>query len=162
MTKTAKDRDRALAMAKSNDLGISEADADADGDTNMDEAEETPTETVGSKVIVIHVGSQNLRIGLSSDALPKTIPMVIARKAATSESEDHEEPYPKRLKLDDGTEMEPEKMFGPEVFVNFIPWNYVYLIFYRSLRRSTRQCRQSSRHTCGRTSAGHCQTRRKW
>ncbi|GAB1213623.1 hypothetical protein ATERTT37_002773 [Aspergillus terreus] len=114
MTKTAKDRDRALAMAKSNDLGISEADADADGDTNMDEAEETPTETVGSKVIVIHVGSQNLRIGLSSDALPKTIPMVIARKAATSESEDHEEPYPKRLKLDDGTEMEPEKMFGPE------------------------------------------------
>lgn len=145
MTKSAKDRDRALAMSKSNDLGISEADADADGDTNMDEAEETPTETVGSKVIVIHVGSQNLRIGLSSDALPKTIPMVIARKAATSESEDHEEPYPKRLKLDDGTEMEPEKMFGPEVhFLLSWPGHHVCLIcLYRSLRRSTRQWRQS-------------------
>ncbi|KAF9893854.1 actin-like protein arp8 [Aspergillus nanangensis] len=114
MTKTAKDRDRALAMAKANDLGIPEAEADVDGDTNMEDAEETPTEAAGSKVIVIHLGSQNLRIGLSSDALPKTIPMVIARKSTTSESEDQEEPYPKRLKLDDGTEMEPEKMFGPE------------------------------------------------
>ncbi|KAE8339922.1 hypothetical protein BDV24DRAFT_152325 [Aspergillus arachidicola] len=113
MTKTAKDRDRALAMAKANDLGIPEADAD-DGDTNMEDAEEATAETVGSKVIVIHVGSQNLRIGLASDALPKTIPMVIARKSTTSESEDREEPCPKRLKTDDGSELEPEKMFGSE------------------------------------------------
>lgn len=113
MTKTAKDRDRALAMAKANDLGIPEADAD-DGDTNMDDGEESTTEALGSKVIVIHVGSQNLRIGLSSDALPKTVPMVIARKSTTSESEDREEPCPKRLKTDDGFELEPEKMFGPE------------------------------------------------
>lgn len=115
MTKNAKDRDRALAMAKANDLGLPEAEADVDGDANMEDEEESNAETVGSKVIVIHVGSQNLRIGLSSDALPKTVPMVIARKAATSESEDRDEPYPKRLKLDDGSEMEPEKMFGPEV-----------------------------------------------
>lgn len=114
MAKTAKDRDRALAMAKANDLGLPEADAE-DGDTNMEDAEDTATETVGSKVIVIHVGSQNLRIGLASDALPKTVPMVIARKAASSESEDQEEPCPKRLKLDDGSPMDPEKMFGPEV-----------------------------------------------
>ncbi|RAH59772.1 chromatin remodeling complex subunit [Aspergillus piperis CBS 112811] len=113
MAKTAKDRDRALAMAKANDLGLPEADAE-DGDTNMEDAEDTATETVGSKVIVIHVGSQNLRIGLASDALPKTVPMVIARKAASSESEDQEEPCPKRLKLDDGSTMDPEKMFGPE------------------------------------------------
>ncbi|KAE8322907.1 hypothetical protein BDV39DRAFT_183328 [Aspergillus sergii] len=113
MTKTAKDRDRALAMAKANDLGIPEADAD-DGDTNMEDAEEATAETVGSKVIVIHVGSQNLRIGLASDALPKTVPMVIARKSTTSESEDREEPCPKRLKTDDGSELEPEKMFGSE------------------------------------------------
>jgi actin-related protein 8 len=113
MTKNAKDRDRALAMAKANDLGIPEADTEMDGDATMEDAEEE--EAIGSKVVVIHVGSQNLRIGLSSDALPKTIPMVIARKSATSEAEDHEEPSPKRLKLDDGTEMEPEKKFGPEV-----------------------------------------------
>ncbi|KNG83489.1 chromatin remodeling complex subunit (Arp8) [Aspergillus nomiae NRRL 13137] len=113
MAKTAKDRDRALAMAKANDLGIPEADAD-DGDTNMEDAEEATAEAIGSKVIVIHVGSQNLRIGLASDALPKTVPMVIARKSTTSESEDREEPCPKRLKTDDGSELEPEKMFGSE------------------------------------------------
>ncbi|KAE8372419.1 hypothetical protein BDV26DRAFT_99795 [Aspergillus bertholletiae] len=113
MAKTAKDRDRALAMAKANDLGLPEADGD-DGDTNMEDAEEATAEAVGSKVIVIHVGSQNLRIGLASDALPKTVPMVIARKSTTSESDDHEEPCPKRLKTDDGSELEPEKMFGPE------------------------------------------------
>lgn len=123
MAKTAKDRDRNLAMAKTNDLGVPE-DAEMDGDTNMEdeeeeeEEEETP-EMVGSKVIVIHLGSQNLRIGLASDALPKTVPMVIARRAATSESEDHEDPNPKRMKMDDGTVMEPEKMLGPEVCLVF-------------------------------------------
>ncbi|EAW13965.1 putative chromatin remodeling complex subunit (Arp8) [Aspergillus clavatus NRRL 1] len=114
MAKTAKDRDRALALAKANDLGLPEPEADADGDTNMEDGTEETAETLGSKVIVIHVGSQNLRIGLASDALPKTVPMVIARKSTTSESEDHDEPSPKRLKLDDGYPMEPEKMFGPE------------------------------------------------
>ncbi|KAL2872361.1 uncharacterized protein BJX67DRAFT_369051 [Aspergillus lucknowensis] len=114
MAKNAKDRDRALAMSKANDLAIPDAETEVDGDTNMDDAEEAASEAVGSKVVVVHVGSQNLRIGLSSDALPKTIPMVIARKSATSESEDHEEPRPKRLKLDDGSDLEPEKKFGPE------------------------------------------------
>lgn len=118
MAKTAKDRDRNLAMAKANDLGVPE-DAEMDGDTNMEDEEEETPEMVGSKVIVIHLGSQNLRIGLASDALPKTVPMVIARRAAVSESEDHKEPNPKRMKMDDGTEMEPEKMLGPEVcFLN--------------------------------------------
>ncbi|KAL4956337.1 hypothetical protein BDW69DRAFT_192467 [Aspergillus filifer] len=114
MTKKAKDHDRALAMAKTNDLGMAEAEAEMDGDANMEDAEEAATEALGSKVVVIHVGSQNLRVGLSSDALPKTIPMVIARKSPTNESEDQEEPCPKRLKLDDDTEMEPEKKFGPD------------------------------------------------
>ncbi|KAJ5925228.1 hypothetical protein N7454_007867 [Penicillium verhagenii] len=115
MTKSAKDKDRALAMVKTNEP--TEAEPEADGDANMEDAEEedeAPAETVGSKVIVIHIGSQNLRIGLSSDALPKTIPMVIARKAKTSESEDQEEPNPKRQKRDDGTFEEPEQLFGPE------------------------------------------------
>ena len=116
MAKSAKDRDRALAMAKANDLGIPEADTEIDGVTNMEDgAEDAQVEAVGSKVIAIHVGSQNLRIGLASDALPKTVPMVIARKSNTSESEDAEEPTPKRVKLDDGSPIEPEKMFGSEV-----------------------------------------------
>ncbi|KAL1968579.1 hypothetical protein VTN77DRAFT_1789 [Rasamsonia byssochlamydoides] len=111
MTKTAKDRDRALAMGKANEL---DGDTEMDGDTE-EVSEETPTEALGSKVIVIHVGSQNLRIGLASDALPKTVPMVIARKSSVSESEEEGvEPRPKRVKLDDDTPQEPEKMFGPE------------------------------------------------
>lgn len=114
MTKTAKDRDRALAMAKSNEAA--DGDAEADGDATMEDAEDTPAETAGSKVIVIHIGSQNLRIGLSSDALPKTVPMVIARKSATNESENLEEPRPKRVKRDESSEEpEPEQLFGTEV-----------------------------------------------
>jgi actin-related protein 8 len=116
MTKNAKDRDRALAMGKTEEL---EGDGEIDGETPMEDTEETPTEALGSKVIVIHVGSQNLRIGLASDALPKTVPMVIARKSTENESEEEgTEPIPKRLKLDDGSPMEPEKMFGPEVRVS--------------------------------------------
>jgi actin-related protein 8 len=115
MTKSAKDRDRARAMDKSTEEADAEAEADADADANMEDEEETQTEAAGSKVIVIHVGSQNLRIGLSSDALPKTMPMVIARKSKTNESEDREEPKPKRLKRDDGSDEDPERVFGPEV-----------------------------------------------
>ncbi|KAK4867752.1 hypothetical protein LT330_006695 [Penicillium expansum] len=111
MTKKAKDHDRALAMTKTE---TAEGEGEADGDAHMEDAEETPAEMAGSKVIVIHMGSQNLRIGLASDALPKTLPMVIARKSATNESEDHDEPKPKRFKHDDGSEMEPEKAFGSE------------------------------------------------
>lgn len=117
MTKKAKDHDRTLAMAKPNELGAPDPEAEIDGDTNMEDAEEVATESIGSKVVVIHIGSQNLRIGLSSDALPKTVPMVIARKSTTNETEDKDEPCPKRMKLDDGSEPEPEKKFGPDVCI---------------------------------------------
>ncbi|KAI0024581.1 putative chromatin remodeling complex subunit [Xylariomycetidae sp. FL0641] len=43
-----------------------------------------------SKVIVIHPGSQNLRIGFASDALPRTIPMTLATKFPQTESEAYE------------------------------------------------------------------------
>lgn len=122
MAKNAKDRDRALAMSKTNELPLpepeAEAEAEAEGDSEMKDANGEPVAeaAVGSKVIVMHLGSQNLRIGLASDALPKTVPMVVARKSKESESEeDGVEPRPKRLKYDDGELMEPEKMFGPEV-----------------------------------------------
>lgn len=123
MTTTAKDRDRALAQAKPDDLPPpGEPDIDIDDDVGMDDANGllTGQDALGSKVIVIHPGSQNLRIGLASDALPKTVPMVIARKWRLSESEEGRgEPKPKRLKLDDGSELEPEKMFGDDVCRGF-------------------------------------------
>lgn len=144
MAKTAKDRDRALALGKSQEEGEGEA---ADGETAED-AEETPTEAVGSKVIVVHVGSQNLRIGLASDALPKTVPMVIARKSSVNEWEDGVEPRPKRVKLDgeqnDDQKIEPEKRFGQEVVPSFrfanvsylTPFDVVGLAVYDHVRRA--------------------------
>ncbi len=119
MTATAKDRDRALAQASLNEAPQSGVDMDIDDDVGMEDAGEplTGQDALGSKVIVIHPGSHNLRIGLASDALPKTVPMVIARKCNVSESEENgDEPSPKRLKTKDGAQLEPEKMFGEEVY----------------------------------------------
>ena len=162
MTKKAKDHDRALAMAKTNDLGMAEAEAEMDGDANMEDAEEAATEALGSKVVVIHIGSQNLRVGLSSDALPKTIPMVIARKSPTNESEDQEEPCPKRLKLDDGTELEPERKFGPDVCtIHFLLRVGSGSNCYSSLH-NIQPWPPTSKRTCARISDGHCRIPKKW
>ena len=112
MVKQARDKDRALAQGRP--IG---PDGDVEMDDDQDEVEDEAT--TGSKTIVIHIGSQNLRIGLASDALPKTVPMVIARRAQQSESEeDSEEPRPKRVKVDDGRP-EPEKQFGEEFAKKF-------------------------------------------
>lgn len=74
-------------------------DTSIDGELKDEAAEEAEVERFGSKIIVLHPGSQNLRVGLASDALPKSIPNVIARRAEKSECE-VEEPAPKRVKLD--------------------------------------------------------------
>lgn len=68
-------------------------------------------ENYGSKTIVIHVGSQNMRLGFATDALPKTVPMVIARRADKTEAEDSE-PLPKRQKLND--DAPSEEWFGDD------------------------------------------------
>ena len=118
MTAKARDRDRELAQTNPNEALPSGADLDMDDDAGMEDAGEplTGQDALGSKVIVIHPGSQNLRIGLASDALPKTVPMVIARKWKMSESEeDGGEPSPKRRRTGDGFPMEPDQMFGEEV-----------------------------------------------
>lgn len=117
MAAKAKDRDRELAQGASNDAPASGADIDMDDEVGMEDSGEplTGQDALGSKVIIIHPGSQNLRLGLASDALPKTVPMVIARKSTMNEAEEEGEPSPKRRKLDDGSQMEPEKMFGDEV-----------------------------------------------
>lgn len=135
MTKQAKDRDRALAQGRP--IG-------PDGDIEMEDDQEDGEDenTSGSKTIVIHIGSQNMRIGLASDALPKTVPMVIAKKAMKSESEEGDgEPKPKRLKLDDGTLAEPEKMFGDDVGTDL---NLVGLVLIpASLQVNILQCVRS-------------------
>lgn len=111
----ARDKDRARA------LGVPQA---AEGATPLpDEAVDEVDASLDSartdisKVIVIHPGSQNLRIGLGSDALPKTIPMVIARRWKESEcEEDGGEPSPKRMKVEGAVDAEalPEKWFGED------------------------------------------------
>lgn len=141
MATNAKDRDRALAQSKPGEAPVPELELDLDDDVGMDEGGGLLGQDVlGSKTIVIHPGSQNLRIGLANDALPKTVPMVIARRWETNESEDDGgEPKPKRLKIDDGTTIEPEKMFGEEVCVSVssettlltvtVRWSIYYHVF---------------------------------
>ncbi|MCJ1350856.1 MAG: actin-like protein arp8 [Icmadophila ericetorum] len=115
MTSNAKDRDRALAESRASDIPVPAVDMDLEDDVGMDELSSVPGQDAsGNKVIVIHPGSQNLRIGLASDALPKTVPMVIARRWRSSESEEDPEPRPKRMKFDDDSLPEPEILFGQE------------------------------------------------
>lgn len=111
----ARDRDRARALGMPQAEGLTPQavpdEAGEDGDASFS------TKTDISKLIVIHPGSQNLRIGLGSDALPKTVPMVIARRWKESEcEEDGGEPSPKRMKLDGAVPAEalPEKWFGED------------------------------------------------
>ncbi|KIW08052.1 uncharacterized protein PV09_00996 [Verruconis gallopava] len=95
-------RKEALDRAR-NGMQVNENDTPMDTDVPMDDVVDTagnPNEPHGAKIIVIHPGSQNLRIGLASDVLPKTVPMCIARKWKESESEEGDgEPAPKRLKM---------------------------------------------------------------
>ncbi|KAK1751830.1 putative actin-related protein 8 [Echria macrotheca] len=83
LVQNAKDRDRALN--NNGDVTLSLDDVPGE-----DGALPTSTYLDPSKIIVIHPGSQNLRIGFASDALPKTIPMVLATKHSQTESEMYE------------------------------------------------------------------------
>lgn len=115
MARAHRDRDRALAQSAQTGLPLPDLDLDME-DNAMAEENSAESEAFGSKVIVIHPGSQNLRIGLASDALPKTIPMVIARKAHHAECEEFGgEPWPKRRKIDADAVQVSEKIFGEDV-----------------------------------------------
>jgi actin-related protein 8 len=119
MVKEARDKDRALAQSN----GVPLADpAAAMGEDSIMEGMDmmNGNEPHGAKVIVIHPGSQNLRIGLANDALPKTVPMVVARRSRENESEENGgEPKPKRIKIDDEVPDEPERWFGEEFASKF-------------------------------------------
>ncbi|KAG9245074.1 putative actin-related protein [Calycina marina] len=102
LVRTAKDRDRALARTGNTDVPMPDEMEYEDGSTDEQDS---------SKVVVIHPGSQNLRIGFANDAIPKTIPMCIAYKASKCESEAGEyDAQPMRLTV--GGTM--EEMFGEE------------------------------------------------
>jgi actin-related protein 8 len=116
LTTNAKNRDRELAQTGLGDLATIDPDMDLADEVGLDESTVPSQERLGSKIIVIHPGSQNLRIGLANDSLPKTVPMCIARRSVVCESEDGDgEPRPKRQKTKDSSKTAPEKMFGPGV-----------------------------------------------
>lgn len=112
----ARERERAQVQVGANGEAV---DSTEIGDeTIMEDAAMGSHEGgLGSKLVVIHCGSQNLRVGLGSDALPKTIPMVIARKWKENEAEEGDgEPAPKRIKIDgEVPEKTPDKWFGEDV-----------------------------------------------
>ncbi|PFH56033.1 hypothetical protein XA68_17180 [Ophiocordyceps unilateralis] len=86
LVQSARDRDRLLSKPGSNELSIPipAEIAEEDGAT-------TPSGAIDpSRIIVIHPGSQNLRIGFASDALPKTIPMAIGTRYPQTECDMYE------------------------------------------------------------------------
>jgi actin-related protein 8 len=113
MIRTAKDRDRALARTGNtdvpgpapDDLDFGVDDAGADSNDGLD----------ASKIIIIHPGSQYMRIGFASDALPKTVPMVTGMKWSRTESDQYEA-RPRR----EDYEAAPEQQFGEEFAKKFI------------------------------------------
>ncbi|KAK3333158.1 actin-like ATPase domain-containing protein [Cercophora scortea] len=81
LVQSAKDRDRALNNTHGEvPLPLEDEDGPTPSNSFLD-----PT-----KIIVVHPGSQNLRLGFASDALPKTIPMVLATKYPQTEAEMYE------------------------------------------------------------------------
>ena len=113
----AKNRDRYLAQPGMEEP-VLDPDMDLGDDVGLDDTAAPGLDQLGSKVIVLHPGSLNLRIGYATDSLPKTVPMCIARRWEKCEAEDGDgEPRPKRQKANDGSIAAPEKMFGPTVSI---------------------------------------------
>jgi len=118
LARAARDRDRALAQPDQSRAGFPNAEHELDETLLAGDTPEEPgdSEVVGSKVVIIHPGSQNLRIGLASDALPKTIPMVVARKCRpTVNAQLVDEPITKRRKLSDTSSPESDSPVDQEV-----------------------------------------------
>lgn len=87
-------RDRLVQNAKDRDRAMNNANGEVPLPLDDTQGEDGPAPSATfmdpSKIIVIHPGSQNLRIGFASDALPKTIPNTLATKYPQTESEMHE------------------------------------------------------------------------
>ncbi|KAI0128912.1 hypothetical protein BJ170DRAFT_654013 [Xylariales sp. AK1849] len=86
LVQTAKDRDRALARNGNAEVPL--ALPDVDQEEGVSAGQDGLLDP--KKIIVIHPGSQNLRLGFADDALPKTIPTTLATKFPQTESEIYE------------------------------------------------------------------------
>lgn len=162
MVQAARDKDRALAFGAPPEDAIKEDEED-----NVDDTVIASTQADPSKIVIIHAGSQNLRIGFANDALPKSVPMVIARRWKEAEcEEDNGEPCPKRQKVDGviPAAAYPEKWFGEDVCAVFTVEQCPELLtnFIYSLRTSTRPCAPSYELECAQTRSVFCQTPRSW
>ncbi|KAJ1305045.1 hypothetical protein OPQ81_000085 [Rhizoctonia solani] len=90
IVQTAKDRDRERALNPRGEVPLLAEDVPEEIGAVADEDGAVPVKNDASYIIVIHPGSQNLRIGFASDALPKTIPMTLATRFPQTESEQYE------------------------------------------------------------------------
>ena len=117
----ARDKDRAFGPGATDSL-IAQDEMDID-DSAIAEDPTAVGEEGGipaNKTIIIHPGSQNLRIGFGSDVLPKTVPMCIARKSDSNESEDpHKTARPRRHINVDDEDIEVNRQFGKEFLQQF-------------------------------------------
>ncbi len=100
LVQNAKDRDRALNNNTNGEIPLP---------LDLDDAPEPAPSLDPTKIIVIHPGSQNLRIGFASDALPKSLPMALATKFSHTEEESNEA-LPRR-KFEGRT---PDEQYGEE------------------------------------------------
>lgn len=89
IVQSAKDRDRERALNPRGEVPLLPDDAQEE-DGAPDEDGTVPVKNDPSHIIVIHPGSQNLRIGFASDVLPKTIPMTLASRFPQTEAEQYE------------------------------------------------------------------------
>lgn len=158
MVQAARDRDRALAFG-----APPEGEVDQGDESMMEDVAVASTQADPSKLVVLHVGSQNLRIGLGADVLPKTVPMVIARRWPQAECEENDgEPSPKRQKVEGAVPASalPEKWFGEDVSnPNTIDTCAAQITnVHHSLRISTRLCARRLGRACARTKRPSRQT----
>lgn len=109
IVQSAKDRDRERALNPRGEVPLLAEDVPEEEGPAPDEDGANPAKNDPSHIIVIHPGSQNLRIGFASDALPKTIPMALATRFPQTESEQYEA-LPRR-QFEAKT---PEEQYGEE------------------------------------------------
>ncbi|CAN8097069.1 unnamed protein product [Discula destructiva] len=109
LVQSAKDRDRERALNPRGEVPLLAEDVPEEEAAVPDDDGNGFVKNDPSRIIVIHPGSQNLRIGFASDALPKTIPMALATRFPQTEAEQHEA-LPRR-KFEAPT---PEEQHGEE------------------------------------------------
>ncbi|KAG7662387.1 ARP8 [[Candida] subhashii] len=105
-TEMNKEKEKAAAAAAASG-GTAGTAADADDDEEEDEENETEEvrqekAKIGGDVVILQPGSGFIRIGKATDAVPMTVPTVIAVKKSTPKHHDKSKPLPERHENSDG------------------------------------------------------------